>query len=84
MGVECMRRFGKLLWKHLKIQFAFSPILMSIISLIWLPQLLGIEFEANPTVLEKSIVFFLIILIMWSITAFISVILCTIIDLIMD
>lgn len=77
-----MRRFGKLLWKYFKIQLNFSPTLMSIISLIYLPRFLSIEFESNPTVLEKSIAFFLVILLTWATSTFISIILCSIIDFI--
>ena len=77
-----MRKFGKLLWKHLKIQFAFSPTYISIIALLYLPRFLRIEFESNPTVLEKSIAFFLIVLLTWATSTFISVILCSIIEFI--
>ena len=77
-----MRKFGKLLWKHLKIQFAFSPTYISIIALLYLPRFLRIEFESNPTVLEKSIAFFLIVLLTWVTSAFIIMILNTIIDFI--
>ena len=84
MGVRCMRKFGKLLWKNLKIQLNFSPICTSIITLLYLPRFLSIEFESNPTVLEKSIVFFLVILLTWATSTFISVILCSIIEFIID
>ena len=77
-----MRRFGKLLWKNLKIQLSFSPIYISIIALLYLPRFLRIEFESNPTVLEKSIAFFLIVLLTWITSAFIIMILNTIIDFI--
>ena len=79
-----MRKFGKLLWKHLKIQFAFSPTYISIIALLYLPRFLRIEFESNPTVLEKSIAFFLIVLLTWVTSAFIIMILNTIIEFIID
>ena len=77
-----MRRFGKLLWKNLKIQLNFSPTCTSIITLLYLPRFLRIEFESNPTVLEKSIAFFLIVLLTWITSAFIIIILNTIIDFI--
>ena len=77
-----MRRFGKLLWKNLKIQLSFSPTCTSIITLLYLPRFLRIEFESNPTVLEKSIAFFLIVLLTWITSAFIIMILNTIIDFI--
>ena len=82
MGVKCMRKFGKLLWKNLKIQLSFSPTCTSIITLLYLPRFLRIEFESNPTVLEKSIAFFLIVLLTWITSAFIIIILNTIIDFI--
>ena len=74
-----MRKFGKLLWKNLKIQLNFSPICTSVITLFYLPRFLRIEFESNPTVLEKSIAFFLIVLLTWVTSAFIIMILNTII-----
>ena len=77
-----MRKFGKLLWKNLKIQLNFSPICTSIITLLYLPRFLSIEFESNPTVLEKSIAFFLIVLLTWVTSTFISVVLCSIIEFI--
>ena len=77
-----MRKFGKLLWKNLKIQLSFSPTCTSIITLLYLPRFLRIEFESNPTVLEKSIAFFLIVLLTWITSAFIIMILNTIIDFI--
>ena len=77
-----MRKFGKLLWKNLKIQLGFSPTYISIIVLLYLPRFLRIEFESNPTVLEKSIAFFLIVLLTWITSVFISMILNTIIDFI--
>ena len=77
-----MRRFGKLLWKNFKIQLNFSPTCTSIITLLYLPRFLRIEFESNPTVLEKSIAFFLIVLLTWVTSAFIIMILNTIIDFI--
>ena len=77
-----MRKFGKLLWKNLKIQLSFSPTCTSIITLLYLPRFLRIEFESNPTVLEKSIAFFLIVLLTWVTSAFIIMILNTIIEFI--
>ena len=77
-----MRKFGKLLWKNLKIQLSFSPTCTSIITLLFLPRFLSIEFESNPTVLEKSIAFFLIVLLTWVTSAFIIMILNTIIEFI--
>lgn len=77
-----MRRFGKLLWKNLKIQLSFLPTYISIIALLYLPRFLRIEFESNPTVLEKSIAFFLIVFLTWITSAFIIMILNTIIDFI--
>ena len=77
-----MRKFGKLLWKNLKIQLSFSPTYISIIALLYLPRFLRIEFESNPTVLEKSIAFFLIVLLTWVTSTFISVVLCSIIEFI--
>ena len=79
-----MRKFGKLLWKNLKIQLSFSPTCTSIITLLYLPRFLRIEFESNPTVLEKSIAFFLIVLLTWVTSAFILMILNTIIEFIID
>ena len=78
-----MRRFGKLLWKNLKIQLKVSPIVVSFLTLIWLPRLLTIQFENNPTTLQIATAFFLVIMLMYLITIIISIILCAIIDFIM-
>ncbi len=78
-----MRKFGKLLWKHLKLQLKVSPIVVSFLTLIWLPRLLTIQFENNPTTLQIATAFFLVIMLMYLITIIISIILCAIIDFIM-
>ena len=78
-----MRRFGKLLWKNLKLQLKVSPIVVSFLTLIWLPRLLTIQFENNPTTLQIATAFFLVIMLMYLITIIISIILCAIIDFIM-
>ena len=78
-----MRRFGKLLWKHLKLQLKVSPIVVSFLTLIWLPRLLTIQFKNSPTTLQIAIAFFLVIMLMYLITIIISIILCAIIAFIM-
>ena len=83
MGARCMKRIGRLLWKHLKLQLKVSPIVISFLTLIWLPKLLTIQFENNPTTLQIATVFFLVIMLMYLITIAISITLCTIIDFIM-
>ena len=78
-----MKRIGKLLWKNLKLQLKVSPIVVSFLTLIWLPRLLTIQFENNPTTLQIATAFFLVIMLMYLITIVISIILCAIIDFIM-
>ena len=78
-----MKRIGRLLWKHLKLQLKVSPIVTSFLTLIWLPKLLTIQFENNPTTLQIATAFFLVIMLMYLITIAISIILCAIIDFIM-
>lgn len=78
-----MKRIGRLLWKHLKLQLKVSPIVVSFLTLIWLPRLLTIQFENNPTTLQIATAFFLVIMLMYLITIAISIILCAIIDFIM-
>ena len=78
-----MKRFGKLFWKHLKLQLKVSPIVVSFLTLIWLPKLLTIQFENNPTTLQIATAFFLVIMLMYLITIAISITLCAIIDFIM-
>ena len=78
-----MKRIGRLLWKNLKLQLKVSPIVVSFLTLIWLPRLLTIQFENNPTTLQIATVFFLFIMLMYLITIVISIILCAIIDFIM-
>ena len=78
-----MKRIGRLLWKHLKLQLKVSPIVISFLTLIWLPRLLTIQFENNPTTLQIATAFFLVIMLMYLITIVISIILCAIIDFIM-
>ena len=78
-----MKRIGRLLWKHLKLQLKVSPIVVSFLTLIWLPKLLTIQFENNPTTLQIATAFFLVIMLMYLITIAISITLCTIIDFIM-
>lgn len=78
-----MKRIGRLLWKHLKLQLKVSPIVVSFLTLIWLPRLLTIQFENNPTTLQIATAFFLVIMLMYLITIVISIILCAIIDFIM-
>ena len=77
-----MKRIGRLLWKHLKLQLKVSPIVVSFLTLIWLPKLLTIQFENNPTTLQIATAFFLVIMLMYLITIVISIILCAIIDFI--
>ena len=60
-----MKRIGRLLWKHLKLQLKVSPIVVSFLTLIWLPRLLTIQFENNPTTLQIATVFFLVIMFMY-------------------
>ena len=78
-----MKRIGRLLWKHLNLQLKVSPIVVSFLTLIWLPKLLTIQFENNPTTLQIATAFFLVIMLMYLITIAISIILCAIIDFIM-
>lgn len=78
-----MKRIGRLLWEHLKLQLKVSPIVVSFLTLIWLPKLLTIQFENNPTTLQIATAFFLVIMLMYLITIAISIILCAIIDFIM-
>lgn len=78
-----MKRIGRLLWKHLKLQLKVSPIVVSFLTLIWLPKLLTIQFENNPTTLQIATAFFLVIMLMYLITIAISITLCAIIDFIM-
>ncbi len=78
-----MKRIGRLLWKNLKLQLKVSPIVVSFLTLIWLPRLLTIQFENNPTTLQIATAFFLVIMLMYLITIVISIILCAIIDFIM-
>ena len=78
-----MKRIGRLLWKHLKLQLKVSPIVVSFLTLIWLPKLLTIQFENNPTTLQIATTFFLFIMLMYLITIVISITLCAIIDFIM-
>ena len=78
-----MKRIGRLLWKHLKLQLKLSPIVVSFLTLIWLPKLLTIQFENNPTTLQIATAFFLVIMLMYLITIVISITLCAIIDFIM-
>lgn len=78
-----MKRIGRLLWKHLKLQLKVSPIVVSFLTLIWLPRLLTIQFENNPTTLQIATAFFLVIMLMYLITIVISITLCAIIDFIM-
>ena len=78
-----MKRIGRLLWKHLKLQLKVSPIVVSFLTLIWLPKLLTIQFENNPTTLQIATAFFLVIMLMYLITIAISIILCAIIGFIM-
>ena len=78
-----MKKIGRLLWKHLKLQLKVSPIVVSFLTLIWLPKLLTIQFENNPTTLQIATAFFLVIMLMYLITIIISIRLCAIIDFIM-
>lgn len=78
-----MNKIGRVLWKNVKAQLKISPAIIGIVTLIWLPRLLTIQFENNPTTLQIAIAFFLVIMIMYLMTLVLSIILCTIIDLIM-
>lgn len=78
-----MKKIGRVLWKNVKIQLKMSPTIVGIVTLIWLPRLLAIQFENNPTTLQIATAFFLVIMIMYLMTLVLSIILCTIIDLIM-
>lgn len=77
-----IKKTGRLLWKNLKLQIQVSPIVIGFITLIWLPRLLTIQFENNPTTLQIAIAFFLVIMLLYLITLIISIVLCTIMDLI--
>lgn len=77
-----IKKIGRLLWKNLKLQMKVSPIVIGFITLIWLPRLLTIQFENNPTTLQIATAFFLVIMLLYLITLIISIILCTIMDLI--
>ena len=78
-----MNKIGRVLWKNIKAQLKISPAIIGIVTLIWLPRLLTIQFENNPTTLQIATAFFLVIMIMYLMTLVLSIILCTIIDLIM-
>lgn len=78
-----MKKIGRVLWKNIKTQLKISPAIIGIVTLIWLPRLLTIQFENNPTTLQIATAFFLVIMIMYLMTLVLSIILCTIIDLIM-
>lgn len=77
-----IKKIGRLLWKNLKSQIKVSPIVIGFITLIWLPRLLTIQFENNPTTLQIATAFFLVIMLLYLITLIISIVLCTIMDLI--
>ena len=77
-----MNKIGRVLWKNIKAQLKISPAIIGIVTLIWLPRLLTIQFENNPTTLQIATAFFLVIMLMYLITIVISIILCAIIDFI--
>lgn len=77
-----IKKIGRLLWKNLKLQIKISPIVIGFITLIWLPRLLTIQFENNPTTLQIATAFFLVIMLLYLIISIISIVLCTIMDLI--
>ena len=73
----------KIIMETFKVAIKSITLVVSFLTLIWLPKLLTIQFENNPTTLQIATVFFLFIILMYLITIVISIILCAIIDFIM-
>ena len=73
----------KIIMETFKVAIKSITLVVSFLTLIWLPKLLTIQFENNPTTLQIATAFFLVIMLMYLITIVISIILCAIIDFIM-